>query len=277
MKNHQNTLFPYAYNILGTVEDAKDAIQDVLVKYQSINTAHVENEIGYLTQSVINRSINIKNRKAKVTANKVWLPEPISTEKADDNLIGEEILSYSLLVLFEKLTTRERAVFILKEAFDYSHKEIAETIGISIENSRKLLSRGKLKLGAHKTSGPKNYSAAPSPHLENYIHAIKNGDVKHLGEMLSEDVALSADGGEDIKVIRELTTGKMATSNLLLYVFKTYQKSLSIEISEVNHQPALLFYEGETLINCQVFEFEDNKIRHIYAVIDPNKLKTFFR
>ncbi|WP_299531238.1 sigma-70 family RNA polymerase sigma factor [Ulvibacterium sp.] len=277
MKNHQNTLFPYAYNILGTVEDAKDAIQDVLTKYQSMNTAHIENEMGYLTKSVINRSINIKKRKAKITADKVWLPEPISTEKADDNLIGEEILSYSLLVLFEKLTTQERAVFILKEAFDYSHREIAETIGISIENSRKLLSRGKLKLAIHKTTGPRNYSVIPAADMENYIHAIKTGDVKHLGEMLSEDVALSADGGADIKVIREVTTGKMATSNLLFYVFQTYQKSLSIEISEVNHQPALLFYEGDSLINCQVFEFENNKIRNIYAVIDPNKLKRFFR
>lgn len=277
MKNHQSTLFPYAYNILGSVEDAKDAIQDVLAKYQSINTKHIENEIGYLTKSVINRSINIKNRKAKITGNTVWLPEPISTEKADDNLMGEEILSYSLLVLFEKLTTKERAVFILKEAFDYSHKEIAETIGLSIENSRKLLSRAKQKLAAHKTSNTRDYSTKPPTYMENYIHAIKNGDVGYLGEMLSKDIALSADGGENIKVIRELTTGKMATLNLLFYVFKTYQKSLSIEISEVNHQPALLFYDGDTLINCQVFEFEENKIRHIYAVIDPNKLKTFFR
>jgi len=276
LKNYYNKLFPYAYNILGSSEDAKDAVQDILVKFISIKNATIKNEIGYLIKAVINQSINLKKKKSKITTNRLWLPEPISTENADNNINREEILSYSLLVLLEKLTAKERAVFILKEAFDYSHNEIAETISLTIENSRKLLSRAKTKLANYKADNNINYSSNISSYMENYIQIIKNGDLKCLEKMLSEDISLRADGGENIKVVRELTIGRTATLDLLFYVFKTHQELLSVKISEINHQPALLFYKDDTLINCQVFELEENKIRHIFSIIDPNKLKSLF-
>ncbi len=274
MKNYQNILFPYAYNILGSVDDAKDAIQDVLTKHLSIEKNHIKNDISYLIKSVINQSINTKKRNSKTTVNSMWLPEPLSTEKADANMDRNEIISYSILVLLEKLTAQERAVFILKEAFDYSHKDIAKTIGITIENSRKLLSRGKTKLVNYKTTNYSNNSLPPSSYMENYVQTIKNGDVKRLEEMLSKDISLHADGGENIKVVRELTIGKFASLKLLFYVFKTYLELLSIKITQINHQPALLFYNEDTLINCQVFDFEDNKVKSIFSIVDPNKLKS---
>ncbi|GAA3618870.1 sigma factor-like helix-turn-helix DNA-binding protein [Flavivirga jejuensis] len=276
MENYQNILFPYAYNILGSVEDAKDAIQDVLTKHLSIEKSHIENDIGYLIKSVINQSINIKKRNNKITGNKIWLPEPISTEKTDGNIDKEEIISYSILVLLEKLTAQERAVFILKEAFDYPHKDIANTMSLTIENSRKLLSRAKTKLTNYREKGYKDYAANKSAFIGNYIQTIKNGDVKGLEQILSDDISLSADGGENIKVVREFTVGKSASLKLLFYVFKTYLELLSIKITQINHQPALLFYNEDTLINCQVFELEDNKIKHIFSIIDPLKLKSLF-
>lgn len=275
MKNYNNKLFPYAYNILGSSEDAKDAIQDVLMKYLSIEKEDIENEIGYLIKAVINQSINLKKKRSKITTNKVWLPEPISTENADDNIVKEEILSYSILVLLEKLTAKERAVFILKEAFDYSHKEIAKTIDFTIENSRKLLSRAKTKLANHKADSTKNHFHNILP-IENYIQIIKNGDVTALEELLSKDVLLAADGGKNIKVVRELTTGITATSKLLLYVHRAFLTGLKFRISYVNHQPAILFYQNEILYNCQVFELEEMKIKSIYSIVDPKKLKSLF-
>ncbi|WP_303319058.1 sigma-70 family RNA polymerase sigma factor [Flavivirga abyssicola] len=274
MKNYQNILFPYAYNILGSVEDAKDAIQDVLTKHLSIDKDHIENDIGYLIKSVINQSINIKKRHSKIVSNRLWLPEPLSTETADNNIDREEIISYSLLVLLEKLTARERAVFILKEAFDYSHKDISKNINITIENSRKLLSRGKTKLANYQTTTLSHSAPLPS-YMESYIKTIKNGDVKRLEKMLSEDISLHADGGEHIKVVRELTIGKSASLKLLFYVYKTYLELLSIKITQINHQPALLFYNEDSLINCQVFDFENNKIKSIFSIVDPNKIKNF--
>ena len=275
MKNYHDKLFPYAYNILGSSEDAKDTIQDILIKYLSIDKEHIENEIGYLIKSVINQSINVKKKKSKITADNIWLPEPVSTENADDNIKKEEILSYSILVLLEKLSAKERAVFILKEAFDYSHKEIAETIGFTIDNSRKLLSRAKIKLDNYRTTSNKIHQKNTSQ-LKHYIDAMKNDDVTALEKLLSKDILLTADGGENIKVVRELTTGIINTSKLLLYVHRAFLTGLEIRISHINHQPAILFYQNEILYNCQVFELEKMRIRSIYSIVDPKKLKSLF-
>ncbi len=276
LKNYYNTLFPYAYNILGMSEDAKDIIQDVLMKYLSMEKQHIENETGYLIKSVINKSINLKKKRNKVAANSVWLPEPFATENSDDRIKKEEILSYSLLVILEKLTPNERAVFILKQAFDYSHKEIASTIGFSIENSRKLLSRAKTKLADYRTENDMD-SSSKATYLENYMKVIKNGDVVALEKLLSKDILLAADGGENIKVVREMTTGIRATSKLLLFVYEAFLTGLRFSVSTINHQPAILFYQKEKLYNCQVFEIHDKEISSIYSIIDPVKLKSLFQ
>ncbi|TAI49137.1 sigma-70 family RNA polymerase sigma factor [Flagellimonas allohymeniacidonis] len=275
MKNYHDILFPYAYNILGSSEDAKDIIQDILIKYLSINKDHIENEIGYLAKSVINQSINVKKKKKTISADSIWLPEPISTENADVNINKEEILSYSILVLLEKLSAKERAVFILKESFDYSHKEIAETIGFTIENSRKLLSRAKSKLNTTRNSSNTNYQQDTSQ-LRYYVEAMKSGDITSLEKLLSKDILLAADGGEHVKVVRAITNGIRDVSKLSLYVFKAFLTGLEIRISTVNHQPAILYYQNGALYNCQVFEMEKTKIRSIYSIVDPKKLKSLF-
>ena len=144
-----------------------------MVKYLSIDKDHIENEIGYLTRSVINQSINLKKKKKTISTDSLWLPEPVSTDNADQNINKEEILSYSILVLLEKLSAKERAVFILKEAFDYSHREIAETIGFTLENSRKLISRAKTKLANYRNTKNKSPDKDDS-HLKNYIQEISH-------------------------------------------------------------------------------------------------------
>ncbi|MCK7556574.1 hypothetical protein MKQ70_16740 [Chitinophaga sedimenti] len=111
MKQYQQELFPYAYNILGSAEDAKDAIQDVLGRYLSSDRAGIENEKAYLVKSVINQSINLKNKRKVLSTGEVWLPEPVATEQADSALHSKDIISYSMLVLLEQLNPKERAVF----------------------------------------------------------------------------------------------------------------------------------------------------------------------
>ncbi len=274
MENYQKKLFPYAYNILGSVEDAKDMVQDSIVKFLAIEKSHIENEMGYLIKTVINKSINLKRRNGKITTSSIWLPEPLATERADAPIKQEEIISYSLLVLLEKLRPKERAVFILKEAYDYSHKEISEITNISVENSRKLLSRGKSKLAHSKTETIERASKDTNTHLKDYITAFKNGDIKNLEKLLSNDIALYADGGKDIKVVREFTQGKASCSKVLRHVYSTYLDTLQVKISAINHLPALLFYKNDSLMNCQVFEFQDQKIKHIFSIVDPEKLKS---
>lgn len=269
MENYQSKLFPYAYNILGSVEDAKDAVQDIIVNHLS-SKRQIENEIGYLIRAVINQSINLKKKRDRVLLGKTWLPEPFTTESADSNINREEIISYSMLVLLEKLTAKERATFILKEAFDYSHNEIADLMDFTTENSRKLLSRAKSKLALSENK----INSTPSFDIEHYVRTIKTGNVKELEKLLVEDVSLTADGGGTINVVKEFTEGKEATLELLLYVYEKFQQSQKVKIIEVNHQPAL-FYRGKGVVNCQVFDIENGKIKRIFSLVGAEKLRGF--
>jgi len=275
LQDYQKKLFPYAYNILGSAEDAKDAIQDVVTNYLSLARTDMENELNYLIKGVINRSINIKHRKQRLQPS-AWLPEPVATEQADKEIDRQEILTYSMLVLLEHLNAKERAVFILKEAFDYSHEEIGDILALTVENSRKLLSRAKGKLAAAKQEG----SMAEDAHvdsaafLERYVTVIKNGDTGALEKMLSEEVSYAADGGGRIKVISEHMGGLAEVARHLVRVFELYQRKLPIRAAVVNHQPALLFYRDGVLVMCQVFGLSgDHRIGRLYIVIDPAKLR----
>lgn len=260
---------------MGTVEDAKDIVQDVMSKFLVSERSGIQNEQGYLVKSVINHAINTKKRNQKLVGERIWLPEPVATDRSDSNINRDEIISYSMLVLLEKLSPKERAVFILKEAFDYSHDEIGDALDITSANARKLLSRSRAKVSDEMTAVDLQSS---SRDLEGYIRAIKNGDVKSLEKMLSEDISLAADGGGQVNVVRELTLGRDMTLDLLFYVFQTYQEMLTIRIAQINHQPALLFYKGRNLINCQIFEWDRSTglITKIFAVVARNKLRGLF-
>ncbi len=274
MQDYQRTLFSYAYNILGSVEDAKDAIQDVLVKYLGSARQDIADEKNYLIRGVINQSINLRKKKQRMAGDPMWLPEPVATEKADAGVNREEIISYSMMVLLEHLNPKERAAFILKEAYDYSHEDIAQALSITVESSRKLLSRAKGKL-ANPAKPIEETSLNAPAYLENYIAVIKSGDMQSLEKLLAQEVAVTTDGGGKIKIVSEFTAGIEAAAKLVMYVYQQYQQQFTIRHSFVNHQPALLFYDNGVLINCQIFDLEPDsgKIRHIYSMVDPEKLK----
>ena len=179
MESLRPLLTTYAYNIIGTYEDAKDIVQDAYLKFMSIDEEKIENKKAYLVRTVINLAINFKNRQKKIVAQYPgpWLPEPIATEDADLPINRKEVLTYSLMVLLEKLNARQRAVFILREAFDYDHEEIAETLSISVENSRKLLSRAKDQL---QSRAPLKEQNIPSTYLENFLTVLQSGDTIKL-------------------------------------------------------------------------------------------------
>ncbi|MDR8391391.1 sigma-70 family RNA polymerase sigma factor [Aliifodinibius sp. S!AR15-10] len=275
MDNYHNLLFPYAYNVLGSKADAKDAIQDVMAKYAGQDT-EVNNEKSYLIRAVINQSINLKNKqKRKTSLEDAWLPEPVETSRADGNIILEDILSYSLLFLLEQLNPKERAVFILKEGFAYSHKEISEVLSCSVVNSRKLLSRARSKVQqADQNPEELKQSGTYRDQIERYIKAIRNRDIETLQTLLSDDVTLYADGGDEINVVERICRGCPEVSDLLIFAYHKFQHSQSITFAEINHQPALLFCEGKEVKACQVYHFDEEgqTIRRICNVLDPDKL-----
>ncbi|HEY4335841.1 MAG TPA: sigma-70 family RNA polymerase sigma factor [Puia sp.] len=275
LKDYQDILFPYAYNILGTAEDARDVIQDVLAKYYALPREGIANEKAYLIKGVINQSINKKQRNKLLPQPEEWLPEPVATESADGNVHLKDILSYSLLILLEKLNAKERAVFILKESFDYDHREIAEILSITEDSARKLLSRAKTKLFKPGGEAPRNpiRDAHTNALLQNYIDAIRDRNMPRLEALLTEDIAFYADGGGKIKVFRKVCTGAATVAEVLIYVYHTYQAMATMQSAILNHQPAFLFYYKGRLGSCVVFDIAGDHILRVNSIVDPEKLK----
>jgi RNA polymerase sigma factor (sigma-70 family) len=272
MKDWMTILFPYAYNILGVVEDAKDAVQEVLYKHLSGHREAIENEKAYLIKAVINQSINLKEKNSRMRYGDEWLPEPVATEETDKDVGLNDIAAYSLLILLEKLNPKERAVFILKEGFDYSHEDIAGVLSATVENSRQLLSRAKRKLEADKQIV--RTEKAQQVLLERFLTALREKDIHSLEQLLTQDIALAADGGGVIKVVATHQTGIREVIELVLFSYHKFLADVVPVPTIVNHQPALLYYREGKLFLCQVFGFAaDGKIAQINNVLDPEKLK----
>lgn len=264
-------LTSYAYNILGSYEDAKDVVQDVMLEMINRSGSNIQNEKAYLTRSVINRAINARNRLQKMQSGYPgnWLPEPVATETADSDLNQKDILSYSLMVLLEKLDAKQRAVFILKEAFSYEHEEIAEVLDISTENSRKILSRAKAALqnerfneGA-KTSGD---------YLDKYMNVIRSRDVKKLEQLLSNDIMVVSDGGGKVAAALNPLVGIESASLFLAGIYNKFYADREPVHGWVNHHPALFYYDNGQLITCMIFEMSGELIHRVYIMRNPDKM-----
>lgn len=188
VKDYYEILFPYAYNFLGVYADAEDAVQEVLFKYLAHRREGIDNIKGYLVRSVINQSIEIKNKRKRVGYKDAVLFETVATEEADTSINLSENASYALGILLKRLNARERAVFILKEGFDYSHREIADLLLCTNEQSRQLLSRGKSKLSTKRKLKVNSSDSLDSGVLNKYVHLIRSRDTKALEKLLSEGV-----------------------------------------------------------------------------------------
>jgi len=264
-------LTSYAYNILGSYEDAKDVVQDVLLEMINRTGADIQNEKAYLTRSVINRAINARNRLQKMRADYPgnWLPEPVATETADAELNQKDILSYSLMVLLEKLDAKQRAVFILKEAFSYEHEEIAEVLDISIENSRKILSRARAALHNEPIT---EVAKTPDTYLDKYMDVIRSRDIKKLEQLLSNDIMVVSDGGGKVSAAVKPLAGIEHSSLFLFAIHNKYYLNQKVVPGMVNHDPALFYYVDGQLVNCQIFEWRDGLIHRVYLIRNPDKL-----
>lgn len=278
MQENYKKLLTYAYNIVGSYEDARDLVQDVLEKYITLDKSNIRHESNFLIKSTINHAINFKTRQSKKEIFGEWLPEPVSFENADTKLIKDETASYTMLVLLEHLNAKERAAFILKEGFNYSHSEIAELLEISTENSRQLLSRANKQLKDGKLSTHNPHSVISVDTLDKYQKALAQADIRELEDLLVSDVKLNADGGTKVHVVKGTEIGKTATATLLVFVQQHFLLGKSFTFQFFNHQPAICFWENDKLHNCHILQLNnDGLIQEIYSIVDPEKLKNIIR
>ncbi|MBO9151808.1 sigma-70 family RNA polymerase sigma factor [Chitinophaga sp. GCM10012297] len=268
METLRPLLTTYAYNITGSLEEAKDIVQDAYLHYMQADRSQVRDEKAYLVRTVINRSINRKKQQQSQAAEYPgqWLPEPVATERADHSLLRSDVLSYSLMVLLERLNPRQRAVFILREAFDYDHADIAATLNISEDYSRQLLARARKQLGTP------NIQAYSDTDLAKYRDAIMRNDIETLERLLNEDITVISDGGGKAIAALHPVTGKKDAIALLAGLYKKMYAHLEPHPTFVNNQPAVLWYNNGKLINCQVFTFVKGAISNVFMIRNPDKL-----
>jgi RNA polymerase sigma-70 factor (ECF subfamily) len=272
MEEYRRLLTTYAYNILGTLDEAKDIVQDAFLKFMDVEGGKIADERNYLIRTVINLSINAKKRQQKLVAEYPgpWLPEPVATEKADGGLLQKEVLSYSLMVLMEKLNVRQRAVFILKEAFDYEHEEIAAVLEISVDNSRKLLSRAREQL---QKGTPVAVKPATTDYVNKFLSAIQQGNTQQLEQLFHDEIVLLSDGGGKAVAATRPLVGIHAVSSFVMGVYTKYYQQARLEQVMLNHEPALFYYVDDVLVTVQVFSIRENGIGNFYFIRNPDKLK----
>ncbi|WP_276481845.1 sigma-70 family RNA polymerase sigma factor [Paraflavitalea pollutisoli] len=272
MNEWRPLLTTYAYNITGSLEEARDIVQDAFLKFIPVDSDRIEDKKNYLIRTVINLAINAKKRQQKTISEYPgpWLPEPVATERADAGIVQEEVLSYSLMVLLEKLNVKQRAVFILKEAFDYDHEEIAAVLDISTDNSRKLLSRAKEQLhkGEKITKHP-----VPADFVNKYLTVIQLGDAKQLEQFLHDEITLISDGGGKAVATTRPLLGMHRVTTFLQGVYNKTYRVLRAEVRQINHEPAILYYHGDQLVTCMVLSIENDRVEHFYFMRNPDKLR----
>lgn len=177
-------LFPFTNRILNSIEDSRDIAQDVLTEYISSNRINLEDPKNYLIRSAINKSINLKKKKERIRYKMSPEVNEIDPIKTDFNLTLENMITLSFQILINKLNVKERAVFILKEGFYYSHEEISEALDITTANSRKILSRSKQKLKGVQLTDKYYKDTKTLDCLSSFINAIKNRDLIKLKSLL---------------------------------------------------------------------------------------------
>src|SRR5437763_3619816 len=198
-ERHRGLLFSIAYRMLGSGTDAEDGLQDAFSRWQRASETDVRSPKAFLVTIVSRLCINYLQsaRVQRETYVGEWLPEPLVTEPGSDvSRIAQvdESVSMAVLLLLERLTPVERAVFLLGEIFDYNHAEIAGMLGISEANRRQLLRRAR----QHVRRERPRFAASGRQHtdlLERFYRAAGSGDMDGLLALLSDDVVMHTDGG----------------------------------------------------------------------------------
>lgn len=272
MNNDWTSLQSYAYHIVGSVEDARDIVQDTLLHMVQADTSHVENNDFYIRKAVINRAIDFRRKKQHQESSYpgTWLPEPVETNTALSSMEKRDMLRYSLLVLLEKLEPRPRAVFILKEAFGYNHEEIATVLDISASLSRQILSRAKKQLREQDFG---RHRRVKSGYLNQFLQVLEKGDLPAIEKWLSNDITLLSDGGGKVKAARLPIHGPERAAKFMTGIYQKFYRQMSYRITSINRQPAICWFEGDQVVNCLVFNFRDGLISEAYYIRNPEKLK----
>ncbi|MFJ3665298.1 RNA polymerase sigma-70 factor [Streptomyces sp. NPDC090106] len=270
-------LFSIAYRILGSVSEAEDAVQETWLRYDATPTV-ARSPRAFLSTTVTRISVDVL-RSARVRREAYvgpWFPEPLLDDPYADPARAAELadsVSMAALVLLERLSPLERAVFVLRQVFDFGFPEIAEAIDRSEAACRQLLVRAR----RHMEAGRPRFDAGSAEREElaaRFFDALREGDVDGLQRLLAADVALVGDGGGKAPQLARAVAGADNVARLLAAVFpRLALVAVGWEAHEVNGQPGAVFRDrdGRVLLTLAL-DVLDGRIQTLRFVLNPDKL-----
>jgi len=270
-------LFSIAYRILGSVSEAEDAVQETWLRYHASATRPTSAK-AFLSAVVTRISIDVL-RSARVRREQYvgdWLPEPLLADPYQDPERAAELadsLSMAALLLLERLSPLERAVFVLREVFGFGFADIAAAVGRSEAACRQLAVRAR----RHMDEGRPRFDADRREREElaaRFFDALREGDVDGLRELLSADVQLVGDGGGKAPQLARTIIGPDKVARVLAAgVSPLVEGAITLEPRQVNGQPGAVFRDpdGRVLITWSL-DVLDGRIQAIRGVINPDKL-----
>ncbi|HEY2716305.1 MAG TPA: RNA polymerase sigma-70 factor [Solirubrobacterales bacterium] len=270
-------LFGIAYRMLGSVSEAEEVVQDSFVRYQGVDPAEVREPGALLTTIATRLSIDrLKSARAERESYVgAWLPEPLLVDEADVPAEAEQAdsISMAFLVLLESLSPLERAVFLLREAFDYDYAAIAEIVERTPENCRQVALRARRRVDSARP----RFEASREEREEivrRFFAAADEGDSEALLELLAADVVAYGDGGGRVPALGHPVHGAARVSQMMITWLRMGREvGARIEPAWVNGQPGARFLDpaGE-LINVISFDVLDGRVQAVRSVINPEKL-----
>jgi RNA polymerase sigma-70 factor, ECF subfamily len=270
-------LFAIAYRILGSVSEAEDVVQETWLRYQASPTQPTSTK-AFLSAVVVRISIDVL-RSARVRREAYvgpWLPEPLLTDPYQDPARSAELadsVSMAALLLLERLSPLERAVFVLREVFGFGFPEIASAVGRSEAACRQLAVRAR----RHMDAGRPRFEADRRERDElsaRFFDALRDGDVEGLRELLAADVQMVGDAGGKAPQWGAAIIGAQNVARVLGSTFPWFFRiGGRLEPHEVNGQPGAIFRDRDNnVLNTWTLDVLDGQIQTIRSVINPDKL-----
>jgi RNA polymerase sigma-70 factor, ECF subfamily len=270
-------LFAIAYRILGSVGEAEDAVQETWLRYESSPTQPTSTK-AFLSAVVTRISIDVLRsaRRRRETYVGPWFPEPLLTDSYEDPARSAELadsLSMAALLLLERLSALERAVFVLRDVFGFDFLEIASAVGRSEAACRQLAVRAR----RHMEVGRPRFEADRREREElaaRFFDALRDGDVDGLRELLAADVQMVGDGGGKAPALPKSVIGADNVARLLASIFPVLAKiDARVEQREVNGQPGAIVHDRDgKVVGTLTLDTLDGQIQTIRAVANPDKL-----
>jgi RNA polymerase sigma-70 factor, ECF subfamily len=271
---HRRLLFSIAYRMLGSVADAEDMLQEAFIRWQQASDDEIRSPKAFLVTVVSRLCIN-HLQSARVRREQAvgqWLPEPLVTDPQDDPLgvlRVDESLSMALLVLLERLTPVERAVFLLREVFGFSYPEIANSLGQSAANCRQLFHRARMHVGDMR----RRFETSSQEHrelLSTFLDAARNGDVERLMSLLAHDALMYIEGGA--QPIPNVIHGADKVARGLMSGGRSLPADIVLRPATINGEAGVISYIDGKPFSVLILDIREGHIQGVYIVANRDKL-----